>query len=178
MHWRRRAVVGSSPTAATWWVGSGGCEPDMWSQMTVADPFLLGGRRRASTYQSRPHSAKYVVLPINGRAWADVIQGDLAPFLLRTWCWGTNARCACLQGSACSPPRRAGLAPRDTAEQATPDRPVHLAHCAGALPTLIQACPRHAVALAARRGSDAYLVFVAVDRSSVFPSPSSLIPRP
>ena len=62
------------------------------------------------------------------------------------------ARCACLQGSAFSPPRRAGLAPLNTAEQAAPDRPVHGADFAlGASFTSNQACLRHAVALAAQR---------------------------
>ncbi len=57
-----------------------------------------------------------------------------------------------LQGSACSPPRRAGLAPRKSAEQAMPDRPAHVVHFALALCSLLtrRACGTRG-ALAARR---------------------------
>ncbi len=84
-----------------------------------------------------------------------------------------------LQGAACCPPRRASLAPRKSAEQAAPDRPVQGADGAlRALLTSSQACLRHAGALAARRG------FVAqgyrLGRCPVIRliPPSSLIPRP
>src|SRR3569623_2533864 len=77
------------------------------------------------------------------------------------------ARCAGLQGAAFSPPRRAGLAPRKTAEQAVPDRPAHHTDCAlRALLPSSQACLRHAKALAARRW---FVASLAVGRSSVFP---------
>ena len=91
-------------------------------------------------------------------------QGGVAPPFFR-FVRGAGERLRAvlaLQGVGLRPPRRADLAPRKSAEQAVPDRPVHGADFAqGALNTSIQACLQHAGALAARRGSGASLVFVA-----------------
>ena len=69
-----------------------------------------------------------------------MIQGAQSPFARRRSTVGTAPHS---RGRLCSPPRRAGLAPRDTAEQAAPDRPVHQADVAlRAWLTSNQACCR------------------------------------